>query len=82
MYIDNDKCINCRKCLISCPAKAIVYTTEYKIRDVLCINCGACLIACRKVGAISAEKPEILDLPEKGKMIKKIIIEGDNEKDN
>jgi len=45
MYIDQEKCITCAKCLPYCPVSAIVVERPSKkivIDEVHCVECGAC----------------------------------------
>jgi NAD-dependent dihydropyrimidine dehydrogenase PreA subunit len=45
MNIDQEKCINCAKCLPFCPVSAIVVnrpTKKIVIDEILCVECGVC----------------------------------------
>jgi len=54
--INSEKCKNCGKCLMICPARAIRVRDEKLIlRKKLCIKCYACIEVCR-FGAIRIDK--------------------------
>ncbi len=44
-----ENCINCYKCLRTCPSKAITILEDHaEIVDELCIFCGKCQVVCQK----------------------------------
>lgn len=51
LVIDYQTCINCRKCEVHCPAKAISFRKRIRIKEPDCIKCCCCQEFC-PVGAI------------------------------
>lgn len=52
-YIDYDECINCKKCLNTCPIYSIIEVkdkdkTTIKIDEDICLGCGVCVRSCPK----------------------------------
>ncbi|WP_195938421.1 4Fe-4S dicluster domain-containing protein [Romboutsia sp. 1001713B170131_170501_G6] len=52
-YIDYDECINCKKCLNTCPIYSIIEVkdkdkTTIKIDEDICLGCGVCARSCPK----------------------------------
>lgn len=52
-YIDYDECINCKKCLNTCPIDSIIEVkdkdkTTIKIDEDVCLGCGVCARSCPK----------------------------------
>lgn len=46
-FFVNDKCINCKKCIVVCPQKCIDYSTgKAYIKNKNCLRCGACKEVC------------------------------------
>lgn len=46
-FFVNDKCINCKKCIVVCPQKCIDYSTgKAYIKNKKCLRCGACKEVC------------------------------------
>lgn len=47
IFFVNDKCINCKKCILVCPQKCIDYSMKKAyIKEKNCLRCGACKEAC------------------------------------
>jgi NAD-dependent dihydropyrimidine dehydrogenase PreA subunit len=45
MYIDDDACFNCTRCMLTCPVGAIYVDRSIKhvaIDQELCVDCGGC----------------------------------------
>lgn len=43
MYIDNEKCVQCKRCIPYCPREAIVLNGEELVIDLkACVECGIC----------------------------------------
>ena len=47
--VDNDKCVNCHKCISACPVKTCLDGSgdHIEINHDLCIGCGSCIEACK-----------------------------------
>jgi len=60
-WVDEAKCIACRKCALVCPAEAVegAKKTPHKIIQERCITCGACFLNC-PADAIQALAPDAL----------------------
>lgn len=52
--IDQEKCVKCGKCKITCPHDAVIELDKYKVKKERCIGCTLCAKSCPK-GAISME---------------------------
>jgi iron only hydrogenase large subunit-like protein len=48
LFIDEEKCVNCHKCISVCPVKYCNNGSDrvVKIDNNMCIGCGACIKAC------------------------------------
>lgn len=46
--IDEEKCVNCHKCIAACPVKYCIDGSGDKVKVIheLCIGCGSCIEAC------------------------------------
>ena len=69
--IDQEKCVKCGKCKITCPHDAIIELDKYKVKKVRCIGCSLCASVCPK-GAISMEA-QLMNYDE---MLPKLIEKG------
>ncbi len=57
--IDQEKCINCRKCVNFCNFNALAHTgKKLLVFEDICHSCGGCMLAC-PVGAISEKDKSI-----------------------
>jgi ferredoxin len=69
--IDQEKCVKCGKCKITCPHDAIIELDKYKVKKARCIGCSLCASVCPK-GAISMEA-QLMNYDE---MLPKLIEKG------
>ena len=69
--IDQEKCVKCGKCKITCPHDAIIELDKYKVKKERCIGCSLCANACPKA-AISMET-QLMNYDE---MLPKLIEKG------
>lgn len=48
LYVDDEKCVNCHKCIAVCPVKYCNdgSGTTVKVNNDMCLACGACIKAC------------------------------------
>jgi Pyruvate/2-oxoacid:ferredoxin oxidoreductase delta subunit/uncharacterized protein YoxC len=48
IHVDEDKCVNCHRCIAVCPVKYCIDGSGEKVslKHELCIGCGACIKAC------------------------------------
>ena len=69
--IDQEKCVKCGKCKITCPHDAVIELDKYKVKKERCIGCTLCAKSCPK-GAISMEA-QLMNYDE---MLPKLIEKG------
>ena len=69
--IDQEKCVKCGKCKITCPHDSIIELDKYKVKKERCIGCSLCANACPKA-AISMET-QLMNYDE---MLPKLIEKG------
>ena len=69
--IDQEKCVKCGKCKITCPHDAIIEFDKYKVKKERCIGCSLCAKSCPK-SAISM-KSQLMNYDE---MLPKLIEKG------
>ncbi len=69
--IDQEKCVKCGKCKVTCPHDAIIELDKYKVKKARCIGCSLCASVCPK-GAISMEA-QLMNYDE---MLPKLIEKG------
>lgn len=69
--IDQEKCVKCGKCKITCPHDAIIEFDKYKVKKERCIGCTLCAKSCPK-SAISMES-QLMNYDE---MLPKLIEKG------
>lgn len=69
--IDQEKCVKCGKCKITCPHDAIIEFDKYKVKKARCIGCTLCAKTCPK-SAISMES-QLMNYDE---MLPKLIEKG------
>ena len=69
--IDQEKCVKCGKCKVTCPHDAIIELDKYKVKKERCIGCSLCASVCPK-GAISMEA-QLMNYDE---MLPKLIEKG------
>jgi len=50
--VNHNLCIDCKKCINQCPAKAMSFSNKVQINHSLCIRCCCCQEIC-PVGALS-----------------------------
>ena len=69
--IDQEKCVKCGKCKVTCPHDAVIELDKYKVKKERCIGCSLCASVCPK-GAISMEA-QLMNYDE---MLPKLIEKG------
>lgn len=69
--IDQEKCVKCGKCKITCPHDAIIELDKYKVKKERCLGCSLCAKSCPK-NAISMET-QLMNYDE---MLPKLIKKG------
>lgn len=56
-YVDEDKCIHCKKCVDICQFNALVHTDRVILFEKLCHGCGACRAVCPTMAIVEKDRP-------------------------
>ena len=56
-YVDEDKCIHCKKCVDICQFNALVHTDKVILFEKLCHGCGACEAVCPTNAIVEKDRP-------------------------
>ena len=55
--INQEKCVKCGKCKITCPHDAIIELDKYKVKKERCLGCGLCVKNCPKQAIYTEFQP-------------------------
>lgn len=76
LFIDEDKCVNCHKCISVCPVK---YCNDgsgktVKVNNSMCLACGACIKACTHDARFYVDDIEVfLNATQQGEKIVAVV---------